>query len=104
MGPFVVSPGAAIAMNGGNIQVNLAFRFGVLRREKLRAAQDLKQIFTNGATSWGHSAPMINPPTWDHFNPMIKLLTEKLGRGKFGIPKADRSEANTELPLVPSRK
>ena len=59
-GPFEVSADSVIRQNGEDFQGNPAFRFGVLRGKKLRAADDLKQSFTDGAT---RGLTPINLPT-----------------------------------------
>ena len=76
---------------------NIAFRFGVLQQDKLRACDDLKHAMTNLACVISTPNQLLS---WDHISQLSQLMSEK--GGDWVLFKADHESAYKQLPIRPS--
>ena len=78
-------------------QFNIAFRFGVLQQDKLRACDDLKHALTNLACSISTPNQLLS---WHHISQLAQLMAEK--KGDWVLFKADHESAYKQLPIRPA--
>ena len=76
---------------------NIAFRFGVLQQDKLRACDDLKHAMTNLACVISTPNQLLS---WDHISQISQLMAEKMG--DWVLFKADHESAYKQLPIRPA--
>ena len=95
-------PPAELAADGRPIgwhseKFNIAFRFGVLQQDKLRACDDLKHAMTNLACAISTPNQLLS---WDHISQLSQLMSEK--GGDWSLFKADHESAYKQLPIRPA--
>ena len=78
-------------------EFDIAFRFGALQQDKLRARDDLKRPMTNLAFSISTPMQLIS---WGHVSQLSQLVAVK--GGDWALFKADRESAYKQLPIRPA--